>query len=496
MLAAFSLLPIVLLAGGGDVFIGSDGLNVADHLQYMGFIRDAGENVLFSNRFDVVDDPYLFLHPTFAISGLAWQLGASIQLAFLMWKPVGVLALFLAFAAYVRRLLEPDTAAILAALSLALFFFSPALALADWLDASDRFVFGSSIIAFELWGAGFTLGVAGGTLAVAGVPLFLLAIERLLEPTRRAPGRSARWYAVWAALAGMLAAWLHPWQGLTLLLIVAGLVVWERFDRRLLALTVPVAGVVAPLAYMWVLSKTDSAWAAVSRVQDAPHLADWLLAGLAPAVFALPGYPGRDLDLQERMLRIWPVAAVVLYFALDRSFFYHAFLGLSLPLAILAVKGLRPLRLPRAVVVGAILLFTVPGLVWFAPVMRERRAENFIAAGERDALRYLDDAPRAGPVLAPREPLGQAVPAFAGRKTWVGHYTWTPDNESRSQRAEALFSGDLGRKEARRLVQESRAAFLASDCRNRADLRRILGPVVARVRRFGCATIYELEPRG
>jgi hypothetical protein len=36
-------------------------------------------------------------------------------------------------------------------------------------------------------------------------------------------------------------------------------------------------------------------------------------------------------------------------------------------------------------------------------------------------------------------------------------------------------------------------SFVLSDCRGRASLRRTLGPVVARVRRFGCATLYELR---
>ena len=64
----------------------------------------------------------------------------------------------------------------------------------------------------------------------------LLAIEKLLDPTRRAKGRSSVWYGGWAAAAGMLASWLHPWQGITLLLIVAILLGWERFDRSRVAL--------------------------------------------------------------------------------------------------------------------------------------------------------------------------------------------------------------------------------------------------------------------
>src|SRR3954454_11804892 len=100
-----SLVPFVLLLGGGDVFNGSDGIQVQDHMQYLSFIRESGEHLLISNRFDVAHDPRVFLHPVEAISGVAWRLGASLQLAFLMWKPAAVLVLFAGFAAYVRRAL-------------------------------------------------------------------------------------------------------------------------------------------------------------------------------------------------------------------------------------------------------------------------------------------------------------------------------------------------------------------------------------------------------
>ena len=41
----------------------------------------------------------------YAISGLLWRLGLSIQLAYLVWAPVALLVLFLGSAAYVRRFL-------------------------------------------------------------------------------------------------------------------------------------------------------------------------------------------------------------------------------------------------------------------------------------------------------------------------------------------------------------------------------------------------------
>jgi hypothetical protein len=280
---------------------------------------------------------------------------------------------------------------------------------------------------------------------------------------------------------------------MTLLVIVAGLVAWERFDRRYLALAVPVALTAAPLLYMWALSHTHSSWEFVSRPNDFAHVGLWLILGLAPALLALPGFPGRDLDVQERVLRIWPVAALLVYFALQQSWFYHAFAGLSLPLAVLAVRGWQRLSLPRAAAVSAIALLTLPGMVFTVIELRKTRGDHFFKRGENQALAYLDRSSRPGAVLAPLAPLGQAVPGFAGRDTYVGHYNWTPDYPERKDRAEALFDGRLKPPEARRLVRDSGAAFLASDCRGRVNLERVLGPLLVGVHRFGCATVYDVR---
>jgi hypothetical protein len=494
--ALWALVPFAVILLGRDpgVFNGSNGLQVPDHMQYLAFIRDAGENVLFSNRMDVVADPHLFLHPTSALSGLLWRLGASIQLAFLAWLPVTVALLVIGYTAYVRRLTGGGAAAA-AALTLSLFYFSVTAPLTAWIGSDPELEFGTLIVGLEMFTGGYPWGGFPGAISAACMPLFLLGVERALEPSRRTPGRTARWYAVWAGVAGLMASWLHPWQGITLLMIIGGLVAWGRFERRYLGLAVPVLLTVAPLAYFWLLKRTDSSWATVSGPNDFAHADPWFFLGMLPVLLALPGFPGRDLDLQERMLRIWPVAALVMYFALQQSWFYHALVALSLPLSILAVRGWSRLGLPQPVAVLAIAVLTLPGMVFIAAELRETRDKHFFERDERRALEYLDRSPHSGPVLAAREPIGQAVPGFSGRRTFVGHYMWTPDHDGREDRAEALFDGRMDRAQALRLVRESRAAFLVADCRGRADLRSRLRPVLLRVRRLGCATVYEVRPR-
>jgi hypothetical protein len=91
-------------------------------------------------------------------------------------------------------------------------------------------------------------------------------------------------------------------------------------------------------------------------------------------------------------------------------------------------------------------------------------------------------------------PLGQALPAFAGRQTYVGHYYWTPDYSNRMTLTEALFDGRLPRQRAIDLIRASKAVFLASDCsQRRMNLEPELAGLITNVRRFGCATVYELR---
>jgi hypothetical protein len=504
LLALWSLVPLAILfvqvggglalGTGGRTFVGPDGPDVADQLQYIAWIREAGEHVLFSNRFDLASDPRLFLHPMFVLSGLAWKLGLSLPLTFLIWKPVAVLALFAGFAAYVRRTVAPGGWVRPAALALALFAFAPAAWLLDWAGlGSPELRFQSLVVALEMFPAGYVWGLWPLAVSVGLMPVFLLCLEGLLDPGRRRPGRAAAWYGGGACAAGLLCSWLHPWQGLTLLVLAGGLVVWGRLWRRAPVLAAPLLATAAPLAYYFALTETDSSWAVVSQHPDNPHWGLFLALGVGPALLlAAPGARGRDWDLQERALRLWPLAALAVYFALDTAWFYHALAGLTLPLAILGVRGWRRLRVPRAVAAATVALLTLPGMVFYTQQLRESSAAHFVAADDAAALRAVEASPRPGGVLTTAD-LGGAVPALTGRRTWVGHPNWTPAYPDRAARAELLVTGRMDGRQARALVRSTSAAFLVAGCGRRGpDLRPLLGSLVVARARFGCATVYEL----
>ena len=503
LFAGWSLVPLAMavahLIQHGGVLGGSDGIGVVDHFQYLAWIREAGENGLISNRYDLVDESGVYLQPMWLGSGLLWAAGLPIQAGLLIWKPVCVALLFAGSAAYVRRMLE-GRGARLAALALALFYVPPVAVLLGRTgigsEESDSLAY---LFAFQLTPATYLWGYVQTAVAVGLMPVFLLALERLLDPERRRPGRSGGFYAAVVAGSGLIVSWVHPWQGIVLLAIGLGIAVWSGPRRTIRPLALPLAATLAPLVYFAVLARIDAAWGEGSEGTGLPHEWGRLALAIAPlALVAIAGAfalrPLSRLDLQQRMLLVWPVATLLVYGLLDRTFFFNALSGLTIPLAVLAVLGAR--RLPRWAAVAAVVAVTLPGLVNFAYELREGtgagNSPRYLEEGEAEALEFLDDSPRAGGVLT-RLYLGQAVPGLSGRHTYVGHPSWTPRLDERVDVTERLFAGDLAPAEARSLVRRTGVAFVVQDCVERRDLTAALGPLVRRRHRFGCATVYELR---
>ncbi|HEX8741536.1 MAG TPA: hypothetical protein VF712_00235 [Thermoleophilaceae bacterium] len=488
LLAGWSLIPlaagVVHLVEHGGVLGGSDGIGTVDHFQYLAWVREAGEHGLISNRYDLADESRVYLQPMWLASGLLWAAGLPVQAAFLLWKPACVAVLFGGCAAYVRRTVAGRGARV-AALALALFYVPPAAVLLGRTGLGSATADGIAyLFGFQLGPATYLWGYVQTAVAVGLMPVFLLALERLVEP-----GRHGRAAAV-AAGAGLLVAWVHPWQGMVLLGIGVAIAVWSRTVRPL---ALPLAATLAPLVYFVVLARIDTAWGEGSESVGASHQWGWLALALAP--LALPALAGvaRPAGTRERILLLWPLVTLLVFGLLDRTFYFNVLSGLTIPLAVLAVRGVR--RLPRWAAVAAVAAVTAPGLVNFAYELREGtgagNSPRYLEAGEADALEFVDDSPRSGGVLT-RLYLGQAVPGLAGRRTYVGHPSWTPDLESRVDATERLFAGRMPAAEARALVRRTRVAFVVQDCAERHDLAATLGPLVRRTRDFGCARVYEV----
>src|SRR5579875_3851654 len=484
-LAAWAFFPVVLLIvraaqqhatwTGADGLIGADGVLGADQLQYLAWARSVSLHGLASDLFTLGRSGHVYLEPASGLAGGLTAAGVGLVAAYLVVKAIAVLALTAGAVAWCRRLLPGRPGAQAVAVALALFTVTPATALVNWLQlGGPRFRFDVYLAGDELLSATKLWGYVPAALSIALMGGALLALERALVSGRRRALPLAL-----AAGAALLCAWLHPWQGITLALLVAGLAAVRRRRAEAPALTLVLVACALPLAYYGLLEHVDPAWRMAAHNERGPRLpATVLLACVAPLLACgLVGVrpPRRGDPPAEQALVLWVPAALTTYW-LNGAFATHA-LGCVCVLAL-----------------------TVPGLAYdarkFVRTSHSGLVQYALPAPDAAALRWVaHDAP-AGGVLAPT-PFAAVVPARTGRAVWVGHGDWSPDYPVRARRVDRLFDGRMrDAAAARTFARSTGARLLVADCdhaRGAAVLGRVLGPLIARTHRFGCARVYVLR---
>jgi hypothetical protein len=437
------------------------------------------------------------------MSGGLVALGLSPAVALLVWKPVAVGSAFIAVRELVHRLLH-TRAQRRAALVLGLLFVGFGR-LFDVEGLQWLFITEESWLGYIAWGYSF------GLISLAALIAALLLYARDREAART---------TVWPAVLGALASWLHPWQGEILIALIVGAeaLFWivSRVRPRAGPLLAAAVGTALPLAYYGILERADENWHLAGQATTSTWSLWIVLATLAPLLVpAAIAYAKWPLSFLEASVRIWPLAALVIALvsgALEiGGFALHALIGITVPLAVLAVEGIARvssgLRIPApalvaTLVVAALVVPTVVDqLTWSRSLLSRAAGQtaasganspSFIDEGERRALDYLEHEPRDGAVLA-RHYLGLVVPSATGRSTYVGHVSWTPNVLVREAMVRELLFGPMTAAVSRDFVASTRARFLLADCSVTRDLESLLGPSIAATRRFGCARVYLLR---
>lgn len=500
MFGAVSLWVVALdvfhAAHDGLTWTGTDGYYIVDQMQYLSWIQSAAHHGLISNLFVLRSTPSDYFQPAIIISGIVAAVGAPSWLALLLWKPVAVGALFFAMRAVAHRSFT-SVAHRRAALALGVGF------------ASFTVIFGALGIVGDMMPMWLSWGYPFGLLAVALITFAVVRYDRM-----RAAGRPD-WIC---GLLGALASTLHPWQGETLCLLIlfAELIrwrdlvlAWRTAQWRRLALPVLTLTLTAlPLLYYLLLGHLDLSWKLAREQSKHAFPFSAIAIGIAPlAIPALLGYRGRPDNMLELLLRVWGPVAIVIYIFSATGLSatpLHAFDGITIPLAALAVKGvtrtsLRTLPRGRLAAAGVIALGIIPANAYALATAHEfvdptGGNANFITHDEHAALRYLAKDRTPGGVLT-QFYLGETVPGATGRQTFVGHCMWSqPGCFTRSDAADALFRGQDTPAQARELVRQSGARFLLASCAPHVNLARRLGKLVVATTHFGCATVYELQP--
>ena len=477
----------------GRVWTGTDGLYIVDQMQYLAWITSASHHLFASNLFVLRSTPADYFQPAVTISGGLAALGLSPTLALLFWKPVAVLGIFFAVRAYAHRSVVSRWQRV-TVIVLALFF------------GSFTVVYGTFGVLGDLFPGFLSWGYTFGLLALAAMTCALVSYDRSLSSGR------VSWVP---GLLGAGASLLHPWHGelLILTVIVAELMLLRprnltRQRLMLPALTLILTGL--PLFYYLLLGRLDLSWK-LAREASKHSFALWsiVLAILPLLIPALVAYRKRGAGFLPAATRAWPIAALIVFVVSASGASatpLHAFQGITVPLAVLAVQGVtmvnwRHLPYHRAVALTALALVTIPATayeLYNAGKVASPTAgnANFITRDERSAIDYLAADRDPGGVLT-RAYLGAAVPGKTGRRVLVGDCLWSePYCHRRGLATEALFGGRLPPAVAQAFVRRTGARFILADCHTRTNLLRTLRPLIVDVRRFGCATVFETNLPG
>lgn len=465
------------------VWTGTDGLFLNDQMQYLAWIQDASKHFLASDMFVLRGTPHDYFQPVIVVSAALHAVGVAPWLALLLWKPVAVAAAFFGVRAYIRRTL-PGEFERRVALVLALFF-------ATWAAVGDEWM------PFWTWGYPF------GLLAIAAMAVALVSYDR---------ARTDRRFTWAAPVLGLVASFTHPWQGEVLILIVIGaeLVTFRRADglRRLALPAVTVVATLIPLLYYEALYRFDPAWHAAQQASRHVYSFSGIVVPLLPLIIpAALAYRRRPRTFIDAATRVWPFTAIAIFVFSQTGISgtpLHAFDGITIPLAVLAVEGALRIgfrRLPgwRLVAVALVAAATIPGSVsqlkaakyWASP---QGHNANFIYTGERHALDYLAQNKTPGGVLARATYLGVVVPAETGRRTYAAGCLWSePHCVDRIVNTRDLFVGAMKPAQAQAYVRSTGARFLLKDCYSPEVVAKLLGSMIIDTKHFGCASVYQVR---
>ena len=502
ILSLWTVFFLLSQQGSDNLWTGTNGFYIGDQMQYVGWIRSSYQHILVGNPFKTSGGIRDYLNPGLVVSELLVAIGLSASVSYLVWTPVAAIALGVVTWAYIRRTLS-NTASRRIALVLALFYLSPLPFIAIHLHWAAVYL---NAYALEMWPAFYLWGYPFTALSVALLMGCLLTLARAREERR---------FSWTCPICALFCAWLQPWQGATLVLIVVGCEVYvrrgglSRTKPSLLALTLVAA--IVPLLYYFLLGHFDATWRLSGQVNNHSEPVSDLIFTLLPlGLFAVIAYVRRPPGFASVTAYVWAIAALAVFVLIDLAHGTvpdHALQGLSVPVAILAVVGVGVLSKGLTSRTWIILTAGLVAILIAIPVAYELNEARglgqpaifgaepyFIRSSEAQALEYLARSPQEGAVLSTLY-LGEIVPAETGRNTWVGIASWTPGFSARVEAAERLFSKQMTQTQATALVHSSGARFLLSDCSHRADLSSILAPVLQSKIQFGCATVYVVRPQ-
>jgi len=309
-------------------------------------------------------------------------------------------------------------------------------------------------------------------------PHFPLGLAILLVMFTFTQGRNSglsRWLTV---ILSFLLAILLPFGVVLVLLILAGVVVWECFPRYsgifrsvvFQRLTwIGLAGIPV-LIYDIVVTNRDpllKVWNS-QNLTPSPPLWDLILS-LSPVIFLAVVGVGAYYQSQERSIRLlitWGILGVLLLYiplGLQRRFM----LGLFIPVCALAAAGLGVIvknrrRFALVAILITILVFPTSLVILLstAQAIYTHNPQIYLSKEEADGLEWINfQTPADATILAAPE-TGLFIPAHTGRRVFYGHPYETVDAAQKKALVIRFFEGALTNAEESELLAKTDYVFV------------------------------------
>jgi len=304
-------------------------------------------------------------------------------------------------------------------------------------------------------------------------PHFPLSLALILFTLRKILLEDEKPFQPIFLLIGFVLANLSPFSAIVVLVIIGVVKLWLLIQEKKLLVWNSLflfVGSISVLFYQFFIIKVDPVFAEwnAQNLTPAPAILDMLIAFLPGLIFAVIGIVFRLRNKTTRTTRLlvaWTLAGFILTyvpFNLQRRFM----IGLSVPIAALAVIGIQSLKSIRwrnLSTIGLFILMLPTNLVILALGLASVTQHNpglTYTKDETAAFSWIQTHTQTSDIILAAPETGNLIPAITGRRVIYGHPFETTFAAENKQSVIDFFSGNWDFPQMLRYVKDENIQYI------------------------------------